>query len=82
MSEARSSVTQATAEGSASPLGRERRGLRACDRDGLVAGLGVAHVDDGPGVAADLVMSTAETFASALRARWACMEILCRYSSC
>ena len=38
------------------PLGRERFGLRACDRDGLVAGLGITNVKDGPAVGADLVV--------------------------
>ena len=51
VSEARSSVTQATAAGIAAlPGGGERGGLAAGDGDGLVAGLGVADVEDGPEV--------------------------------
>jgi hypothetical protein len=38
------------------PLGRERLGLRSRDADRVVAGLGVADVEDRPVVAADLVM--------------------------
>jgi len=41
------------------PLGRERLGLRSGDADRVVAGLGVADVEDRPVVAADLVMVVA-----------------------
>jgi hypothetical protein len=55
VSEARSSVTQATAAGVADlPGGGERGGLALGDGDRLIAGLGLANVEDRPEVSLHL----------------------------